>query len=45
MRNLTVPLLIFSSNMWAQQPKVQLPSSPEPGVQVKQEFLRALLHA
>jgi len=40
MRNLTVLLLIFSLNMWAQQPKVQA-SNPEPGVQVRQEFLRA----
>jgi len=41
MRNLAALLLTFSLNMWAQQPKVQPPSSPEPGVQVRQEFLRA----
>ena len=33
-------LLIFTLNMWAQQPTVQ-PPSPEPGLQVRQEFLRA----
>jgi len=33
-------LLIFTLNMWAQQPTVQ-PPSPEPGVQVRQEFLQA----
>jgi len=38
MRNLTVLLLIFSLNMWPQQPKVQ-PSNPEPGGQIRQEFL------
>ena len=41
MRNLTLLLLIFSLNMWAQQSKVEPPSSPEPSVQVRQEFLRA----
>ena len=39
MRNIAALLLIFSLNMWAQQPEV--PSSPEPGVQVRQEFLTA----
>jgi len=34
-------LLIFTLNMSAQQPTVQPPSSLEPGVQVRQEFLRA----
>jgi ketosteroid isomerase-like protein len=33
-------LLIFTLNMWAQQPTVQ-PLSPEPGLQVRQAFLRA----
>ncbi len=33
-------LLIFTLNMWAQQPTVQ-PPSPEPGVRIRQEFLRA----
>jgi ketosteroid isomerase-like protein len=42
MRNLAAALfLMFSLATWAQQPKVQPPSSPEPGVQVRQEFLRA----
>jgi ketosteroid isomerase-like protein len=41
MRNIAALLLIFSLNMWAQQPKVQPPSSTEPGAQVRQEFLRA----
>jgi ketosteroid isomerase-like protein len=41
MRNLAALVLIFSLNMWAQQPKLQPPSSPEPGAQVRQEFLRA----
>jgi ketosteroid isomerase-like protein len=35
-------LLIFTMNMWAQQPGSKPLSSPEPGVmQVRQEFLRA----
>jgi ketosteroid isomerase-like protein len=33
-------LLIFTMNMWAQQPTVQQPS-PEPGRQIRQEFQRA----
>ena len=33
-------LLIFTLNIWAQQPTVQQPG-PEPGLQVRQEFLRA----
>jgi hypothetical protein len=37
MRNLTLRLLIFSLDMWA-----QLPSSPEPSMQVRQEFLSSL---
>ena len=34
-------LLIFSLNTWAQHSEVKPPSNPEPGVQVRQEFLRA----
>jgi ketosteroid isomerase-like protein len=34
-------LLIFSLNMWAQQPEARSLSGPEPGLQVRQEFLRA----
>jgi ketosteroid isomerase-like protein len=41
MRNLAVLVLIFGLNTWAQEPKVQVPSSPEPGAQMRQEFLRA----
>jgi len=41
MRNLAALFLIFSLNTWAQQPGVEPPSNPEPGVQVRQEFLRA----
>ena len=42
MRNLVgTLLLIFSLNTWAQQPGAKALSSPEPGVQVRQEFLRA----
>jgi ketosteroid isomerase-like protein len=41
MRNLAALVLIFSLNTWAQQPKVQPPSNPEPGAQVRHEFLRA----
>ena len=42
MRNLIgTRWLIFSLNTWAQQPGVKALSSPEPGVQVRQEFLRA----
>ena len=37
MRNLAALLLIFTFNTWAQQAQ----PSPEPGVQVRQEFLRA----
>ena len=33
-------LLIFTMNMWAQQPTVH-PPRPEPELQVRQEFLRA----
>ncbi len=41
MRNVAALLLIFSLNMWAQEPRVKPLSSPEPGVRVSQEFLRA----
>ena len=41
MRNVAALLLIFSLNMWAQQPEARSLSGPEPGVQVRQEFLRA----
>jgi ketosteroid isomerase-like protein len=42
MRNLVGTLsLLFSLNMWAQQVGQKAMSSPEPGVQVRQEFLRA----
>jgi len=34
-------LLICSLNMWAQQPEPRALSNPEPGVQMRQEFLRA----
>jgi len=34
-------LLVFSLNTLAQQPGIKPPSSPEPGAQVRQEFLRA----
>jgi ketosteroid isomerase-like protein len=40
MRNLAALVLIFSLNTWAQQPGVK-PLSPEPGAQVRQEFLKA----
>jgi ketosteroid isomerase-like protein len=42
MRNLIAALfLIFSVNMWAQQVRSKGISNPEPGAQVRQEFLRA----
>ena len=41
MRNLAALLLIFSLNTWAQQPGVKPQSSPEPGLQMTQDFLRA----
>ena len=41
MRNLAALLLVFSLNTWAQQPGVKLLPNSEPGVQVRQEFLRA----
>jgi ketosteroid isomerase-like protein len=42
MRNLIATvLLLFSLNAWAQESEPQALSSPEPGVQVRQEFLRA----
>jgi len=42
MRNLiATALLIFSLNTWTQHSGVKPPSNPEPGVQVRQEFLRA----
>lgn len=41
MRNLAALLLIFSLNTWAQQPGAKPLSSPEPSVQVRQQFLTA----
>jgi ketosteroid isomerase-like protein len=41
MKNVASLLLIFSLNMWAQQPEARSLSGPEPGLQVRQEFLRA----
>jgi len=41
MRNLAALLLIFSLNTWAQQPGVKPLPNPEPGTQIRQEFLRA----
>ena len=42
MRNLIATVwLIFSLSVWAQQPGVKPLSNPEPGAQVRQEFLRA----
>ena len=41
MRNLAILLLMFSLNTWAQQPGMMPPSGPEPGLQLRQEFLRA----
>lgn len=41
MRNVVVLLLIFSLNMWAQQLEARSLSGTEPGLQVRQEFLRA----
>ena len=41
MRNLAALLLIVSLNAWAQESGLKALSSPEPGVQVRQEFLRA----
>jgi ketosteroid isomerase-like protein len=41
MRNLAALLLIFSLNTWAQQPGTKPLSSPEPSVQVRQQFLTA----
>jgi len=41
MRNLAALLLIFSLNTVAQQVEPKPLSNPEPGVQVRQEFLRA----
>jgi ketosteroid isomerase-like protein len=41
MRNVASLLLIFTLITWAQQPGVTPLSSPEPGMQVRQEFLRA----
>ncbi|HXZ39570.1 MAG TPA: DUF4440 domain-containing protein [Terriglobales bacterium] len=41
MRNLAALVLIFSLNTWAQQAGMKPPPSPEPGAQVRQEFLRA----
>ena len=41
MRNLAALLLLLSVNTWAQQPGVKLLPNSEPGMQVRQEFLRA----
>ena len=41
MRNLAALLFIFGLNTWAQQPGVKPLSSPEPEMQVRQQFLRA----
>jgi ketosteroid isomerase-like protein len=41
MRNVAALLLIFSLNTWAQQPEARSLSGPEPGLQVRQAFLRA----
>ena len=41
MRNVAALLLIFSLNMWARQPGARSLSGIEPGVQLRQEFLRA----
>ncbi len=41
MRNLAALLLIFSLNAWTQEPGVKPLSSLEPGVQLREEFLRA----
>jgi ketosteroid isomerase-like protein len=41
MRNVAALLLLFSLNAWAQQPGTKQPQSPEPGLQVRQGFLRA----
>lgn len=41
MRNLAALLLVFSLSTWAQQPGVKLVPNSEPGLQVRQEFLRA----
>ena len=41
MRNLAALLLIFSLNTWAQESGPALLSSPEPGLRIRQEFLRA----
>jgi ketosteroid isomerase-like protein len=41
MRNVAPLLLIFTLITWAQQPGAKALSSPEPGAQVRQEFLRA----
>jgi len=41
MRNLAALLLIFGLNTWVPQRGVKPLSSPEPGMQVRQQFLRA----
>ena len=42
MRSLAAALFVmFSLNTWAQQPGAKALSSPEPGVQLRQKFLRA----
>jgi ketosteroid isomerase-like protein len=40
MRNVAALLLLLSLNTWAQQPGVKLLPNSEPGMQVRQEFLR-----
>lgn len=41
MRHLATLFLVFSMNAWAQQPGLKELSSPQPGAQMRQEFLRA----
>jgi ketosteroid isomerase-like protein len=41
MRNVAALILIFSLNTWAQESGTKALSSPEPGLQMRQEFLRA----
>src|SRR5271169_6749977 len=41
MRSLAAVLLVFILNTWAQESGPKAQSSPEPGVQVRQEFRRA----
>ena len=41
MRNLATLLLMFSLNTWAQQPRMKPPPSSEPGLQLRQAYVRA----